>query len=75
MMDNHCIHLTSIAFNFDSLSNCLEVLEIFTVETSFDKVLSKYMLDLVAVQVTWEGGSTEPAGEYTFFYGKGNDNH
>jgi hypothetical protein len=30
----------------------------------------------VAVQeVRWDGGSTEPAGEYTFFYGKGNENH
>jgi hypothetical protein len=26
-------------------------------------------------EVRWEGGGTEPAGEYTFFYGKGNDNH
>jgi hypothetical protein len=25
-------------------------------------------------QVRWEGGSTEPAGEYTFFYRKGNEN-
>jgi hypothetical protein len=31
---------------------------------------------LVGVQeVRWEGGGTEPAGEYTFFYGKGNENH
>jgi hypothetical protein len=38
--------------------------------------LSKYMLDLVGMQeVRWEGGGTEPAGEYTFFYGKGNENH
>jgi hypothetical protein len=22
-----------------------------------------------------EGGGTEPAGEYTFFYGEGNENH
>jgi hypothetical protein len=30
----------------------------------------------VAVQeVRWDGGGTEPAGEYTFFYGKGNENH
>jgi hypothetical protein len=30
--------------------------------------LSKYMLELVAVQeVRWEGSGTEPAGEYTFF--------
>jgi hypothetical protein len=33
------------------------------------------MLDLVGVQVRWEGGGTELAGEYTFFYGKGNTNH
>jgi hypothetical protein len=34
------------------------------------------MLDLVGVQeVRCEGGGTEPAGEYTFFYGKGNENH
>jgi exonuclease III len=25
-------------------------------------------------EVRWEGGGTEPAGEYTFFYGKGNEN-
>jgi hypothetical protein len=36
--------------------------------------LSKYKLDLVGVQeVRWEGGGTEPAGEYTFFYGKRNE--
>jgi hypothetical protein len=33
-------------------------------------------LDLMGVQeARWEGGDTEPAGEYTFFYGKGNGNH
>jgi hypothetical protein len=26
-------------------------------------------------EVGWEGGDTEPAGEYTFFYGKGDENH
>jgi hypothetical protein len=26
-------------------------------------------------EVRWDGGGTEPAGEYTFFYGKGNGNH
>jgi hypothetical protein len=36
--------------------------------------LVRYKLDLVGVQeVRWEGGGTEPAGEYTFFYGKGNE--
>jgi hypothetical protein len=38
--------------------------------------LSKYKLDLVGVQeVRWEGGGTEPVRKYTFFYGKGNENH
>jgi hypothetical protein len=36
----------------------------------------KQKLDLVGVhEVRWDSGGTEPAGEYTFFYGKGNDNH
>jgi hypothetical protein len=26
-------------------------------------------------EVRWDGGGTESAGEYTFFYGKGNENH
>jgi hypothetical protein len=38
--------------------------------------ISKYKLDLVGVQeVRWNGGGNEPAGEYTFFFGKGNENH
>jgi hypothetical protein len=38
--------------------------------------LSRYKLDLAAVQeVRWVSGGTKPAGEYTFFYGKGNENH
>jgi hypothetical protein len=38
--------------------------------------LSRYRLDLVGVhEVRWEGSGTSPAGEYTFFYGKGNTNH
>jgi hypothetical protein len=37
--------------------------------------ISKYKLDLVGVQeVRWDGGGTEPEEEYTFFYGKGNEN-
>jgi hypothetical protein len=42
---------------------------------TLSKELSKYRLNLVGVQVRWEGGGTEPAGEYTFFYGKGNENY
>jgi hypothetical protein len=38
--------------------------------------LARYKLNLVGVQeVRWEGGGTEPAGEYTFFYEKRNKNH
>jgi hypothetical protein len=34
------------------------------------------MLDLVGVhEVRSEGGGTEPAGEYSLFYGKGTENH
>jgi hypothetical protein len=40
------------------------------------KDISKYKFDLVGVQeVRWDRGGTEPAGEYIFFYGKGNENH
>jgi exonuclease III len=36
--------------------------------------ISKYKRDLVGVQeVRWDRGGT--AGEYTFFYGKGIENH
>jgi hypothetical protein len=36
---------------------------------------SRYRLDLVGVQeVRWEGSGTVLAGEYTFFYEKGNEN-
>jgi hypothetical protein len=38
--------------------------------------ITKYKLDLLGVQkVRWDGGDTEPAGKYTFLYGKGNENH
>jgi hypothetical protein len=34
------------------------------------KEISKYKLHLVGVQeVRLDGGGTEPAGQYTFFYG------
>jgi hypothetical protein len=38
--------------------------------------LGKYKLELVDVQeVRWEKGGTERAENYTFFYGKGNEDH
>jgi hypothetical protein len=38
--------------------------------------LSKYKLTIMEVlEVRWRGSGTEPAMEYTFFYGKGNENH
>jgi hypothetical protein len=38
--------------------------------------LAKYKLDLVGVQeVRWEKEGTLRAGEYMFFYGKGQENH
>jgi hypothetical protein len=40
------------------------------------KEISKYKLDSVEAQeVRWDRGGTKPAGQYTFFYGKGNQNH
>jgi hypothetical protein len=40
------------------------------------KEISKYKLDLVRVQeVRRDRGGTKSAGEYTFFYGKRNENH
>jgi exonuclease III len=38
--------------------------------------ISKFKSDLVGVQeVRMDGGGTERAGEYTYFYGKGTKNH
>jgi len=38
--------------------------------------LVKYKLDVVGVQeVRWDKGGTVRAGDYGFFYGKGNKNH
>jgi hypothetical protein len=33
------------------------------------------MLCLKVQEVRWDRGGREPAGQYTFFYGKGNQNH
>jgi len=38
--------------------------------------LARYKLDLVGVQeVRWDRGGTVKAGDYNFFYGKGNEKH
>jgi hypothetical protein len=38
--------------------------------------ISKYKLDLMGLQEgRWDRGGIEPAGECTFFYGKGNEDH
>ena len=38
--------------------------------------LARYKLDLVGVQgVRWEKEGTVKAGDYSFFYGEGNENH
>ena len=38
--------------------------------------LARYKLDLVGAQeVRWDKGGTVWAGDYNFFYGKGNENH
>jgi hypothetical protein len=34
-----------------------------------EEQISKYKVDLVGVQeVRWDGGGTEPAGEYTYIF-------
>jgi len=43
--------------------------------TAAARELARYKLDLVGVQeVRWEKGGTTSAGDYNFFYGKGNEN-
>ena len=38
--------------------------------------LARYKLDLVGLQeVRWDKGDTVRAGDYNYFYGKGNENH
>ena len=44
--------------------------------TAVARELARYKLDLVNVQeVRWDGGGTVRAGDYNFFYGKGNENY
>jgi hypothetical protein len=58
-----------------SILECKEFVLSRLPNDSFEE-LSRYKLDLAGVQeVRLEGSGTEPAGEYTFFYGKGNENH
>jgi hypothetical protein len=44
-------------------------------QTGSMTTVAKYKVDLVEVQVRWNRGGTEPVSNYTFFYGKGNENH
>ena len=44
--------------------------------TAAIRELARYKLDLVCVKwVRWEKGGIVRAGDYTFFYGKENENH
>ena len=44
--------------------------------TAVTRELARYKFDLVGVQeVRWDKGGTVRAGDYNFFYGKGNENH
>jgi exonuclease III len=44
--------------------------------TAAARELARYKLNLVSVQeVRWDKESTVKAGDYSFFYGKGNENH
>jgi hypothetical protein len=37
------------------------------------RILARCKLDLVGLQVRWEGASTESAREYAFLYAEGNE--
>ena len=44
--------------------------------TAAARELATYKLDLVCVrEVRWDNGGTVRAGDYNFFYGKGNEYH
>jgi hypothetical protein len=59
---------TDMRFGIWNIRSLYRVGSLMTVS----RELSRYRLDLVGVQ---EGSSTIPAGEYTLFYGRGNENH
>jgi hypothetical protein len=62
-------------WNMDMRSGLWNVMRLYKVGSLMTVLgkLSRYKLDLVGLQeVRWEGGGSKPAGEYTFFYGKGN---
>jgi hypothetical protein len=64
--------------NMDMRFGTCSLRSLYTVGSllTVSRELYRYRLDLVGVQeVRWEGSGTVPAGEYTFFYGKGNENH
>jgi hypothetical protein len=40
------------------------------------KEMSKYKLELIGIkEVRWDTGGRGPAGDYTVFYRRGNENH
>jgi hypothetical protein len=58
------------------VSGWIHWLNDLTKDNGYRKKFQIYKLDLVGVQeVRWDEDGTGPAGEYTFFYGKGNENH
>jgi len=67
--DTQCLGLRQIPQN-DLGNGCL--CRASLLETAASE-LEKYNLHLVAVQeVRWDNGGSQPADNYTFFYGNGN---
>jgi hypothetical protein len=67
-----------LVINMDMTFGTWNIRSLYSVGTlmTVSRELSRYRLNLVRVQdVRWEGSGTVPAEEYTFFYGKGNENH
>jgi exonuclease III len=66
------------SYNMDMRFGTWNVRSMYNVSSlmAVSRELSRYRLDLVGVQeVRQEASGTKPAGESTFFYGKGNENH